>query len=77
MKLSVLLKSLRAILWRQSPVIYPERLKHSVDNDGRHHLELVLEASEVEDDLPRTNPRAAATGLSTAQFARSTEDDDC
>jgi hypothetical protein len=75
-KLSALLKSLRNVLWRQSPVIYPERLKHSIDADGRHRFELVLEANEVENDL--ANPvhhSAPAMGLSTGGFGKKGDDE--
>ncbi|HXX67288.1 MAG TPA: hypothetical protein VEK07_08905 [Polyangiaceae bacterium] len=73
-KLSALLRTLRATLWRQEPVIYPERLKHSVDAEGRHHLELVLEAGEVEDDLPTWVGRPVA-GLSTASAGKKADND--
>lgn len=69
-KLSALLKSLRTVLWRQSPVIYPERLKHAVDDEGRHRFELVLEASEVADDLPKVARRDPVSGLSTSGFGK-------
>jgi hypothetical protein len=76
-KLSLLLKSLRNVLWRQEPVVYPERLRHSVDADGRHHLELVLEPGEVEDDLPKIVHRSgAAPTLSTANFGKRPKDGD-
>jgi len=75
-KLSALLRTLRATLWRQEPVIYPERLKHSVDAEGRHHLEIVLEASEVEDDLPTWVGRPVAAGLSTASFGKKGDERD-
>jgi hypothetical protein len=71
-KLSLLLRSLRNVLWRQEPVIHPERLKHHVDAEGRHHFELVLEAKEVEDDLPTWIGRPV-TGL-TSVSAASLED---
>jgi hypothetical protein len=64
-----LLKSLHATLWRQSPVIYGERLKHTVDAEGRHHFELVLEANEVEDDRPKPIARAGP-GLTTSGFGK-------
>jgi hypothetical protein len=69
-KLSTLLKSLRRVLWHQSPVIYGERLKHSVDAEGRHHFEFVLEAHEVEDDRPKPLARTAGPGFTTGNFGK-------
>jgi len=74
-KLPLLLRSLRNVLWRQEPVVYPEPLKHRVDAEGRHHFELVLEASEVESDLPKPRATPAPTP-STARFGEPPRNDE-
>ncbi len=59
--LVLVLKSLHRTLWRFG--IYGERLKHAVEPDGSHRLELVLQPGEVEDDLPEVVRRETVSTL--------------
>lgn len=49
MKLSSLLKGLHRTLWREGS-IPSERLEHTVDGQGNHHLAITFKAGEVLDD---------------------------
>jgi hypothetical protein len=42
-----LLRSMRRSLWHHAQV-YPERLRHVVDERGQHHIAIVLTGDEVE-----------------------------
>jgi hypothetical protein len=46
-----LLKSLRLVLWKNGNIA-GERLRHDVDVNGNHRLEVTLRHDEVVDDRP-------------------------
>jgi hypothetical protein len=58
-----LLASLRRAMWRTA-VIPPERLRHAVDVQGDHHIELVLRSEEVKYTPERIGSSAATFGRS-------------
>jgi hypothetical protein len=61
-----LLAAIRRAMWRRA-VIPGERLRHVIDEQGDHHVELVLRAAEVEyAEQPRPAP---STSLGRSAWA--------
>jgi hypothetical protein len=50
-------------MWRTA-LIPPERLRHEVDGQGDHHIELVLRSDEVKSAPEPTAPPSAMFGRS-------------
>jgi hypothetical protein len=50
-----LFAAIKRLTWKHG-VVVPERVKHVVEQDGSHRIELTLQANEVEYEPPK--PRA-------------------